>query len=140
MAFAVLSLRSWEKMPLLGRILVVGGVIAAIAGWFQQLFGFSEVIELDSKHLRIRTEIFGWERTREYPIEQCSDLELQDLTGNPHGLQCRIGWRTIEFGDYLSEEQATEVLSALQDSMPEIALKLLPSVDISRHFTNLGLS
>jgi hypothetical protein len=138
--FAVLCLRSWEQIPLLERILISGAVIAGIAGWFEQLFGFSEVIEFDQKSLRIRTETFGWERTREYPVEQCSDLQVQDLTGNPHGLQCRLGWKTIEFGDHLSEQQGIEVISALQDTLPEIASKLLPSVDVSKQFTRLGLS
>jgi hypothetical protein len=133
--FGLLSLRSWQTEPLLVRIASVAVVIGGIGGWFAQLFGFSEEIEFDQKSLRVRTETFGWERTREYPIEQCTDLQVQDRTGGPHGLQCRIGWRTIEFGDYLSEQQAIEVLSALQDAMPDVAPKLLPSVDI----TTLGL-
>ena len=133
--FGLLSLRSWQSEPLLVRIPTVAVVIGGIGGWFAQLFGFSEEIEFDQKSLRVRTESFGWERTREYPIEQCSDLQVQDLTGDPHGLQCRIGWRTIEFGDYLSEQQAIEVLSALQDALPEVVPKLLHSVDI----TKLGL-
>jgi hypothetical protein len=133
--FGLLSLRSWQSEPLLVRIPTVAVVIGGIGGWFAQLFGFSEEIEFDQKSLRVRTETFGWERTREYPIEQCSDLQVQDLTGDAHGLQCRIGWRTIEFGDYLSEQQAIEVLSALQDALPEVVPKLLHSVDI----TKLGL-
>lgn len=137
--FASLSLRSWGKMPLFGRILVSAAVLGGIAGWFEQLFGFSETIEFDRKHLRIRREIFGWERTREYLIQECSDLEVQDMSGNPHGLQCRLGWRTIEFGDDLSEHQAIEVLSALRDALPEMVPMLFPSVDISKHFTRLGL-
>jgi len=133
--FGFLSLRPWQTEPLLVRIAAIAVLIGGIAGWFAQLFGFSEEIEFDQKSLRVRTETFGWERTREYPIEQCSDLQVQDLTGDPHGLQCRIGWRTIEFGDYLSEQQAIEVLRALQDALPDVVPKLLHSVDI----TKLGL-
>ena len=139
--FAVLSLRSWVKTPLLERIFIVIAVIGAIAGWFEQLFGFSEDIEVDAKNLRIRKETFGWERTKEYPIEKCTDLTLQDESGYPHGLQCRLGrLRTIEFGDYLSQQQALEVLTALEDGLPEVAQKLLPSIDITKHFTKLNLS
>jgi hypothetical protein len=127
-------------MSRLERFLSVVVIIGAIGGWFEQIFGFSEVIEFDARHLRIRKETFVWERTREYPIERCSDLELQDRSGDPHGLQCRLGWRTIEFGDYLLEQQAIEVLSALEEALPDVALKLLPSVDISKNFTKLGLS
>jgi hypothetical protein len=86
-------------MSRLGSILSGIVVVVATVGWFEQLFGFSQVIEFDAKNLRIRTETLGWERSREYLIEQCTNLELQDRSGDPHGLQCRIGWRTIEFGD-----------------------------------------
>ncbi len=138
--FAVLSLRSWVKTLLLERIFIVIAVIGAIAGWFEQLFGFSEVIEVDPKNIRVRKETFGWEHTREYATERCTDLKLQDDSGHPHGLQCRLGrWRTIEFGDYLSQEQALEVLTAFADGLPEVAQKLLPSLDITRHFTKLNL-
>ena len=138
-AFAVLTFRA-KAMSLPERILSIGVVIGAIGAWFEQLFGFSEVIEFDSGHLRIRKETFGWERTREYPLEQCSDLALQDESGDPHGLQCRLGrWRTIEFGDHLSQRQAIEVLSALENGLPEIAQRVLPSEDITRHFTKLDL-
>lgn len=138
-AFAASSFRARAGISRLENILSGVVVVGAAVGWFEQLFGFSQVIEFDTKHLRIRTETLGWERTKEYPIEQCTDLQLQNRSGDPHGLQCRIGWRTIEFGNYLSEEQATEVIAALQDVLPEITPKLLPSVDISRHFTKLGL-
>jgi hypothetical protein len=55
------------------------------------------------------------------------------------GLQCKLGWRTIEFGDYLSEEQANEVLGALADVLPDLVPTLFPSLDITRHFTKLSL-
>ena len=137
--FALVCIRSWKTIPLIERVLISGAVIAGIAAWCEQLFGFSEIIEFDQKNIRIRTEILGWERMREYPTEQCCDLQVQDLTSDPHGLQFRVGWRTIEFADYLSEQQAIEVISALQDALPDIAPKLLPSVDITKHFTRLGL-
>ena len=115
-------------------------IFGAVLAWFEQLSGFTEVIEVDARHLRLRKEIFGWERTREYSIEQCSELKLQDESGDAHGLQCRLGrWRTIEFGDYLTQQQALDVLSALDDKFPEIAPKLLPSEDITQHFTKLDL-
>jgi hypothetical protein len=46
----------------------------------------------------------------------------------------------IEFGDELSAEQSEEVLDALSDSMPEVARKLLPFLDITKHWTSLKLS
>jgi hypothetical protein len=135
---AAFSFRARTEMSLLKRILSTAAVVGAIAAWLEQLFGFEEVIEFDQRHLRIRKATFGWERTREYPIEQCTDLAVQDEALDPHGLQCRLGrWRTIEFGDYLTQQQAMEVLSALQDGFPEMAQKLLPSIDITRHFAKL---
>jgi hypothetical protein len=139
--FAVLSFRARVTMSLIPRILSSLVVIAAIEEWLRQVFGSAEVIEFDSKHLRVRKETFGWERIREYPLEQCSDLTLQDESGSPHGLQCRLGrWKTIEFGDYLSQRQAIEVLSALQNGLPDVAHRILLSIDITKPFSRLNLS
>jgi hypothetical protein len=94
--FAVLSLRSWVKMPLLERILITIAVIGAIAGWFEQPFGFSEEIEVDPKNIQVRKATVGWERTREYPIERCTDLKLQDESGDPP----RVAMQVWPFEDY----------------------------------------
>jgi len=106
-------------------------VLGAMVAWFGLLFAWEEVIEFDARQIRIRNEVFCWERNREYPIAECADLKPQDLFGSPHGLQCRLGRRTIEFGNVLSKEQAFEVIAALEDSLPEVVPTLLPSIDIS---------
>jgi hypothetical protein len=138
--FSFLWIRSWGKTSSVDRVLFVVVLVAAIGGWLEQLFGFSEVIEIDAKQIRIRKERFGWERTKEYPANECSDLKLQDEAGSPHGLEFRFGrWRTIEFGDALSPEQAVEVIAALQDGLPEVAQRLLASVDVSQQVTKLNL-
>src|SRR5690349_20163066 len=87
-AFSFLGLRSWVTSSMPERIFIAATVVGAVLGWFAQLSRASEVIEFDQNHLRIRKEIFGWERTRDYPIEQCSDLKPQDESGDPHGLEC----------------------------------------------------
>src|SRR4030088_3202128 len=59
-AFAFLSFRAGARMSRIERFLSAVVIIGAIAGWFEQLFGFSEVIEFDSRQLRVRKETFGW--------------------------------------------------------------------------------
>jgi len=136
--FAALVFSARSRMSSLEFLFATLSVLGVVVAWFGRLFGWEEVFEFDAKHLRIRNEVFGWDRTREYPIVECSDLEPQDLTGHPHGFQCRLGRRTIEFGDYLSEQQGIEVLSALERALPEIVPTLLPSVDISKDLMKLA--
>jgi hypothetical protein len=120
-----------------GEILVVFGAVFA---WFQQLSGSEEEIEIGERGIRINREIFGWHRISGFPIEQCSDLDLQTNKEDSRRLQFRLGkWRTIEFGNYMSNEQAERVLDTLADSLPETARKLLPSLDIAKHWTTLDL-
>jgi hypothetical protein len=40
----------------------------------------------------------------------------------------------------MSKEQAEKVLEKLADSLPEVARKLLPSLDITKHWTTLKLN
>ena len=87
-AFAMLSFRAPAGMHLLERIVTLAFGIGSVVGWFAQLSGWTEVIEFDEKRLTIRKESFGWERVSRYPLEECSDLQAQDITGRPHGLQC----------------------------------------------------
>lgn len=99
-----------------------------------------EAIEIGERGIRIDREIFGWHRISEFPIEQCSDLDLQTNKEDSRRLQFRLGkWRTIEFGNYMSKEQAERVRDTLADSLPETARKLLRSLDITKHWTTLDL-
>jgi hypothetical protein len=136
---AVWTLRGWPTISLIDRGFALLILLGATTGWFEQLAGSPEIIEFDSKQLRIRRKKFGWEYIEDYPIQKCSDLEPRKYGEHHRGLQCKLGWRTIEFGDYLSEEQANEVLAALADSRPDLVPTLFPSVDITKHFTKLSL-
>lgn len=138
--FCLLWIRTWDETSSMGRITFWVVVVSAIIGWLGQFLGFSEVIEFDAREIRIRKERLGWERRKQYPIGECSDLKMQDESGSPHGLEFRFGrWRTIEIADALTPEQAINVIAALQESLPDVAQNLLPSLDITRHFTKLGL-
>ena len=137
--FAAIAILSWPQSSLLERILLIVVVVSGLFEWFEQLSGSEEEIQIGERGIQISREIFGWSRTSEFPIEQCSDLDLQMGTDSRQ-LQFRFGkWRTIEFGNYMSKEQAEKVLDTLADSMPELARKLLPSLDITQHWTTLNL-
>lgn len=131
------AFRYWEATPLMVRVLSVWGIGAAVVAWFYQLSG-AEVVEFDTTGIRIRKDILGWERVREYRIEDCRSLEPHAKgEGDEYGLQCKVGWRTVRFAEYISEDQANEVLSALQKELPDVAGKLEAG---PAHFTTLGLN
>jgi len=140
-AFVVASALTWRHAAFVERVGEILITFGAVYAWFQQLSGSEEEIEIGDRAIRIRREVLGWNRISEYPLEQCSDLELQTTQDDSRRLQFRFGkWRTIEFGNYISEEQAEKVLAALADSLPEIARKLLPSLDITKHWATLHLN
>jgi hypothetical protein len=135
--FSRYALRYWAAMSLMLRVFSVWGIGSAVVAWFYQLSG-SEMIEFDATGIRIRKDILGWERMREYRIEDCRSLEPHVKgEGDAYGLQCKVGWRTVRFAEYISEEQANEVLSTLQKELPDVAGKLEAS---RTHFTTLGLN
>jgi hypothetical protein len=91
--------------------------------------------------VQIRKEIHGWERNREYSIKECRELEcVQGSKDTPQGLQFKTGWRTVRVGENLSENQAIEILTALQQSVPEAAQQLCSYPDGKKHFITLGLT
>jgi hypothetical protein len=135
--FSRYAFRYWAAMPLILRVFSVWGIGAAVVAWFYQLSG-SEVIEFDANGIRIRKDILGWERMREYRIEDCRSLEPHVKgEGDEYGLQCKVGWRTVRFAEYVSEGEANTVLAALQRELPEVAGKLEAA---PTNFTALGLS
>lgn len=135
--FGGYALRYWAAMAVMLKVLFAWVIGGAVVAWFYQLSG-SEVVEFDAKGIRIRKDILGWERVREYRIEDCTALEPHVKgEGDEYGLQCKVGWRTVRFAEYVSEDQADEVISALQRELPEVAVKLEAS---PRHFTTLGLN
>jgi hypothetical protein len=138
-AFAAIVLSSRKQsVPVVcvGEVLIILGAVVA---WFQQLSGSEEEIEIGERGIRIKKEALGWHRVAEFPIAKCSDLHLQIDRENSRRLHFRFGkWRTIEFGNYMSNEQAEKVLNTLADSLPEVAQKLLPSLDVTKHWTILN--
>jgi hypothetical protein len=132
--------RYWGSMSLLFRVLFVLGTLSGVAALVFQLSG-TEIIEFSSEKLTVRKEIRGWERKREYRIKDCHELEwMQGAEDTPQSLQFKTGWGIVKFGENLSENQAIEILTALQQSVPEAAQQLCSYPGGKRHFIALGLS
>lgn len=116
--------------------------MSTVVGFLYQLSG-SEEIKFNPKTLTIRKNILGWERIREYPIQNCTELEWTSYSGEYRrtALRCKMGWRMIYFAEYMSEEQATEILTGLQQHLPDVARSMGLVLGSSKpHFTTLGLS
>jgi hypothetical protein len=140
--FVAFVLPAWASLTLLYRALLCWAAAGTVIAWFYQLSG-SEVIELDAQKLAISKQILGWTRTREYPVNECRELEWLEQTGegDTKGLQCKVGWRTVKFGDYISEDEAIEVLTAVQTNLPDVAQRMCTMQDPEKkHFTTLNLS
>ena len=82
------------------------GEACAVVAWFSQLSGSEEVL-FDPEKLSSRKNTLGWERTREYSVQECSEREWKAQSRRDHpGLQGKVGWRTVHFCDYISQDQA----------------------------------
>ena len=139
--FGTYLFRAWASMPLWYRTLLTCAVAGAFFASFYQVSG-SEMIEFDARRLFITKQMLGWTRVLEYPVSQCHELEWREAQseGDTSGLQCKMGWRTIKFGKYISEDEGIEVLTALQNNLPDVAQQLLATPDSKNHFTTLNLS
>ena len=139
--FGAMVFRGWGSMVLGYRILFVWAVASAVIAWFYQLSGL-EVVEFDARKLSIRKQILGWNRTTEYSVSDCRELQWHTQSeGDSYGLECKVGWRTVRFGEYISEDEAIDVLTALQSNLPDLAQRLCAMPDTSKKpFTTLGLS
>lgn len=138
--FGIMTYRSWGSMSQLFRVLCVSGTLSGAAALIFQLSG-TEIIEISSEMLTVRKEIHGWERKREYSVNECRELQwIQGAEDTPQSLQFKNGWRTVTLGENLSENQAIEILTALQQSVPDAAQQLCSYPDGRKHFITLGLS
>jgi hypothetical protein len=140
LTFGIMTYRNWGSMSQLFRVLFVSGILSGTAALVFQLSG-TEIIEISSDKLTVRKEIHGWERKRDYGIKECRELQwIQGAEDTPQSLQFKNGWRTVTLGENLSENQAIEILAALQQSVPEAAQQLCSYADGKKHFITLGLS
>jgi len=94
----------------------------------------SETIEIDDQKLVIRREKLGWTRTSEYEIDKCTDFranERQNWILLPTALWCKVGERTINFGQDMSYDQVAQVILELKRNLPHAADQLLMRTDIT---------
>lgn len=139
--FSFIASRFWALIPLWNRALLLWGEAGAVVAWFSQLSG-SEVVELNEQGLSISKNILGWTRTSEYPLSLCRELEWRKGNGggDSSGLQCKAGWRTLKFGKYISEDEASEIFSSLRENLPEVVTQLCAMPNGRKQFTTLNLS
>jgi hypothetical protein len=137
--FVAMIYNSWAQMPLWLRLFIIWVLISGALGLVYRL-SVTQIIEFDASRLMIGKDIHGWERKKKYKIEDCSELEwLPAAKGRPAGLKCKVGWRTVMLGKDMPEEEAIEVLSALQQNLPAVAQKLCSYPSSKDHFLTLGL-
>jgi hypothetical protein len=128
----------WRFVPGFGR---VGLGVFVAASFLGSLYAFvaEENIEFDSQKLSIRKGFHGWERTREYRISECSNLERRVDEKGWSYLTCKAGRSRIKFGTWLSENDADKVLAALQRTLPDVANRICSTFGTNEHFISLGL-
>ena len=138
--FAAVIYYSWPSTPHFGRIIWIVILVSTLISSVYEFFA-EEIIEIDSQRLTIRKGIHGWERVREYQIDECSNLEWKaGGEGGGSYLTCKVGRWPIKFGNRLSEDNATEILSALQRTLPDVAQKIGAYPGGREHFITLGLN
>ena len=127
----------WEE-SLWARLVAGWGLLTAALALFYFLTG-SETIEFDKNNLTIRRNLLGWQRTSQYPVEDCSELTWRDQEERGEAaLECNVGWRKIRFARHATEEDARDILALLQKELPEVATKMTRSAE--GHYTQLGLN
>ena len=136
--FSQVIYRNWHALGPANRALFTFALISSALSLLYVQTG-SEIIEFAPERLTITKELRGWERKRDYQIEDCSELQLHEHSESDRdGLECKVGWKRITFGRNISEEEAVEILTALQRTLPGVAQKLCSLPAGSKHFITLG--
>ena len=135
--FAAVTYENWSRVSYAFRGVFIFALVSGLI--FQ--FLVTEIIEIDSRKITIRKDIHGRERIREYEVKECRELEwMEPSEGTPQRLQFKIGWRTITLGKSLTENQAIQIFTALQQTLPNVAQQLCSYKEGKKHFITLGLS
>jgi hypothetical protein len=137
--FIVILYQFWLRIPFSFRVIWIAILFVTLLSLVYEFLG-EEILEFDSQKLSICKGVHGWERKREYPIEQCSNLGWgQGRKGGPY-LACSVGRTSIKFGRRLSEAAANEILTVLQRTLPGVAQKVCSYPGSKEHFVTLGLN
>src|SRR6266404_3984044 len=96
-------IEGWTRVAPLSKVLFALTTVGAVADFAYQLTG-SEILEFGPEGLKIQRNYFGWEYIRSYAIDKCGELSWQpeDSREGEFALNCRVGWRKVQFGKYLN--------------------------------------
>jgi len=137
--FAAVIYSSWATTSVWIRLIFIWAIVSGALSLVYQLV-VTQIIEFDSLRLTVCKEFNGWERKQEYQVAECSDLEwVSAAKGRSAGLRCKVGWRKVMVGKDVSEDEAAEVLAALQRNLPAVAQKLCSYPNSKDQFITLGL-
>lgn len=137
--FIVILYQFWSRMPFSFRAIWIAILVTIL---WSEIYEFlvEEILEFDSRKLTICKGFHGWERRHEYLIEQCKNLGWRrGRRGGPF-LALNVGRRSVRFGKGLSEDAANEILTALQQALPDVAQKMCSYPGGREHFVTLGLN
>jgi hypothetical protein len=137
--FAAILYQFWYLTPLSIRLIWIVILVSGLLGSVYEFFG-EEIIELDSQKLTIRKGIHWWERKREYQITDSSNLQWEAGRKGRSYLRCKVGRWPIQFGNRVSENDANEILSALQRTLPDVAQVICAFPGDKKHFITLSLN
>ena len=110
-------------------LLAMGGVVIYAFFW---LIAGKEVVETNSKVLKVSRQIFAWKRTREYVTSDVKDLRvttkqsgfgsgrsLQKLLGLNGMIAFDYGAKTFRFGLEIEEAEAKQIIIAIKEWLPQ---------------------
>jgi hypothetical protein len=138
--FAAVAYGNWGMLPNIFRGAMIFALVSSVAGLIFQSSG-TATIEIDEYRISLSKEISGWERKREYELKECRELEWMEGTRNrSQGLQFKTGWRTVTCGKDLTENQAIQILTTLQQTVPSAAQQLCSYPAGKEHFITLKRS
>jgi hypothetical protein len=80
----------WMRISTLFHVLFVWALVSTVLAFIYQ-FSATQVVEFDSQRMTLCKEIHGWERKKDYKIQECSELEWSaGAEGEPDALKCSV--------------------------------------------------
>jgi hypothetical protein len=131
--------RDWASDTNLERAYFLA-VFVMVAGGFAIYLSTKQVIEIDSRKIKVRKDLRGWESARGYFLSDSSQLEwFKGAEHEPSGLRCRVGTTPVMLAKWITEDESLEILTALQRAIPEAAEQLCKQPGGRKHFTTLAI-
>jgi hypothetical protein len=141
-ALAAIVMAAYALWPKTSFLLHALFVVAIVSDFLSAIYRLSvtQSIQFDLRYLAKCKDFHGWEKRREYKVENCTELEWSEGTeDSPAGLNCRVRSRTIKLFEDLSEAESIEILTALQQYLPEVAQKVCSYPESKAYFLSLNI-